>query len=208
MEEHGVPVIHGCTVWSLHRFYNLDLQWLSLAIEPTLMCSLWWMSWMLLLHRGEELTVSAALNQHLDYRDTSRWAGGRKPKNWAQSAKRVQWWDQMLSERGDPLAISYHRENTLDQSVDRMIEQYGRKFALWILHRAGEDGHAVTDLLIHTFARCVARTREEDVAALLEEMQPKDRQRVQRWLRKLQSEASVVAERMEPPQGGESDPSL
>jgi hypothetical protein len=161
-----------------------------------------------LLHRGEELTVSAALDQHLDYRDTSRWAGGRKPKNWAQSAKRLQWWDQMLAEKGDPLAISYFRENTLDQSVDRMIEQYGRKFALWVLHRAGEDGEAVTNLLIHTFSRCVARTKDEDVSALLEEMQPEDRQRVQRWLRKLQREASVIAERMEPPQGGKSDPSL
>jgi predicted MarR family transcription regulator len=153
-----------------------------------------------LLHQQEELTVSAALDQHLDYRDTSRWAGGRKPKNWAQSAQRVQWWDDMLAKKGDALEIEYLRENTLDKTVDYMVEQYGRKFALWVVSRVGLDGVKTTELLVHTFARCLARTRESDIAELLEVLGPEDRKRAQKELRKLQEQASLIAERMTAPE--------
>lgn len=89
-----------------------------------------------LLVTAEERTTKDALAQHLDYRDTSRWAGTKKPRNWAQSAPEVGWWREMLDHQHSPLTIQYRPASTLQRSFKACQEQYGRKVSLLAFIRA------------------------------------------------------------------------
>lgn len=116
---------------------------------------------------AEQSTVKAALNQHLDLRDTSKWAGKRKPKNWAQEAPKAKWWVSALGEAHDPLAIDYKAAATLDQTVDQMVAQYGRKFVLWVIKEAVRKDVDAERILCEFIGRCGSRLKDEDFGEVL-----------------------------------------
>ena len=63
----------------------------------------------------EERTVKDALSQHADFKDTSAYEGRPKPKKWAQSAPRPDWWTEMLAHKADPLKLQHKVETDIDE---------------------------------------------------------------------------------------------
>ena len=116
---------------------------------------------------AEELTVKDALAQHLDLRDTSRWAGRRKPKNWAKVAPKVKWWSEALDEAHDPIQVTFRAEQDLDKTVGHAAHQYGRKLFMHMAMRAAQLKVQPVMAMIEFYGRCGQHIRKEDLAEVL-----------------------------------------
>ena len=116
---------------------------------------------------AEQETVKAALSQHLDLRDTSKWAGKRKPKNWAQEAPKARWWTDALGEAHDPLAIDYKAAATLDKSIEQMAAQYGRKFVMWVIKESNRRDLQPSMVVLDFLGRCGSRLKDEDYGEVM-----------------------------------------
>lgn len=114
----------------------------------------------------EDRTVKDALGQHLDFRDTSRWAGEDKPKNWARSAPVPEWWTALLNGPTADLRIGRKAPPDLKRSWDTCIDQYGRKLALEVLRRTLGGEELPEDVMEDFFLQIVGRTKREDAAVL------------------------------------------
>jgi hypothetical protein len=118
---------------------------------------------------SEERTVKEALDQHLDYRDTSRWEGRPKPKNWAQSAPKVKWWRDALGNLHDPVAVTYRPAADLPRAWEACIAQYGRKVTLRAFiegMRAGDPARPAQEF----FLRGAQLWKREDFELLCREL--------------------------------------
>ena len=132
-----------------------------------------------LLTNAEDTTVKEALSQHADLRDTSKWRGKRKPKNWAQEAPKLRWWDDALEGAYSPISVSYRAQEDLEKSVEHCAHQYGRKLFKAALLRAHQTGMQPMLVFAEFFGRCGAYLKEEDLADLLRATPEKDHQ----WVR-------------------------
>ena len=159
-----------------------------------------------LFQTKEALVVNTALSQHLDYRDTSRWAGKTKPEKWWRTAKRPEWWDSLLVETTHGETISYRKDNTLDETVEHMVEQYGRKVGLWVLARAGTDVEANEDVLWHLYVRMVNKIREDDVDFLMSEWPDTPKEEILELMSFLTKVSQRISEEVEPPRSGKIPP--
>ena len=121
-----------------------------------------------LLTNAEDLTVKEALSQHADLRDTSKWKGKRKPKNWAQEAPKLRWWDDALEGAYNPLSVTYKAQQDLEKTVQHCIHQYGRKIALYCFHRAAETGMQPIMVFTEFVGRCGSHLKDEDLTTLLQ----------------------------------------
>jgi hypothetical protein len=151
---------------------------------------------------SEERTVKEALDQHLDYRDTSRWEGRPKPKNWAQSAPRVKWWRDALGNLHDPVAVAYKPALDLDGAVDACINQYGRKATLWAFIKGCKDG-TIEEAALEFFLRGVARWKKDDVEMILAELPGVPPEKVRAKFDELVNLAAELTELVAPPWPGE-----
>lgn len=117
----------------------------------------------------EERTVKDALSQHADFRDTSAYEGRPKPKKWAQSAPTPDWWTEMLAHKADPLKLQHKVETDIDRAVEVMIEQYGRKFFLWVYSQSFCREKDTDHVLHEVMVRCAAKLKkgDDDVLASL-----------------------------------------
>lgn len=93
----------------------------------------------------EETTVKEALAQHLDLRDTSQWAGKRKPKNWAQAAPKLDWYEKALEGKHDPLKPTYRPSSDLWKTREAGCAQYGPKQLITVLSDAYRLGCGLED---------------------------------------------------------------
>ena len=119
---------------------------------------------------AEGETVKAMLSQDLDYRDTGRWAGKAKPKNWAQSAPTPGWWKEAVGEARDSFEYSKRPKTDLDQTFEAFLDQYGRKFALKCIKDAVNSDELVDEVVMGAFLECVKRTKEGDAQAIAQEL--------------------------------------
>lgn len=142
----------------------------------------------------EDRTVKDALGQHLDLRDTSRWAGEAKPKNWARSAPVPDWWQAMLDGPPAELRIGRKAPPDLKRSWDTCLDQYGRKLALEVLRRCAQDGELPEDVLEDFFLQALARTKREDLAVLADACPDVPREEVRRVLDDWQEQAALWTE--------------
>jgi hypothetical protein len=123
-----------------------------------------------LLQTAEQEMIKAMLGQDLDYRDTNRWAGKEKPKNWAQCAAPPGWWQRAVGEATDPFEYSKRPKADLDQAYEAFLDQYGRKFALKVLKDACNTDGDVEYGLLGAFLECVRRTKEGDAQVIAQEL--------------------------------------
>jgi hypothetical protein len=143
---------------------------------------------------AEDRTVKDALGQHLDLRDTSKWEGQRKPKNWAQSAPVPDWWQELLDGPPSPLRIGRKAPPDLMGSWNACIDQYGRKMALEASRRVLAEGQELGDVADALLRQFFAKTRLEDVDVLEDACPGVDRGVIQDFLRWAQQDAALIAE--------------
>ena len=120
----------------------------------------------------EARTVKDALMQHADLKDTSMWAGRRKPRNWASEAPRPAWYAEMLQHKPDPLQIAHKAELDWDKTVQTMVEQYGRKFFLWTHREAIARDMTEEEVLGMLLLRCAAKLKKGDAELLASQLPP------------------------------------
>ena len=153
----------------------------------------------------EALTVKQALQQHADFRDTSKWAGRKKPEKWRQSAPVPSWWTELLQVEADPLAISHKPEVTWVQAMESMFPQYGRKLVLFVIHTALKEGKSHFEVMDEVLCRAAAYVKLEDASALADALPDEDPQLIKRLVRQWTDAAARHTEGHEP-RPGQSDP--
>jgi len=117
---------------------------------------------------AEEMSVKSALKQHLKLKDTSKWVGKRLPKNWAQTAPDLGWYDELLDKTHDPLKATHRAAATWERAQELAIEQYGRKCAKQMLLDCWQQGSHFTDQAVLFAARMAATMQPEDLLELKE----------------------------------------
>jgi hypothetical protein len=164
-----------------------------------------------LLQTAEQDFVKMALKQDLAYRDTARWAGRPKPKNWAQVAVEPNWWTEAVGSTVDSFSYSRRPKSTLDQAVEAFLDQYGPKVAEWVLKRALLDGEPVQEALQDLFLKMIERTGENATERIFQELPGADYGRVLEVVQRYQrfaadyreGEPKALARFLESPIGGE-----
>ena len=158
-----------------------------------------------LLTNAEDTTVKEALSQHADLRDTTKWAGKRKPKNWAQEAPKIRWWDSALDGAYNPLSVTYKPALELDKTIDHMVKQYGRKVILHVIKDAYERGCGIQESINHLIGRGGAYLKDEDHLELAKMCPTADPAKLSQMLKKCadyghtMSEWDVGEKRPKPP---------
>jgi len=147
-----------------------------------------------LLLTAESDFVKAMLSQDLDYRDTSKWAGRRKPKNWAQSAPTPGWWKAATDGATDSFEYSKRPKSDLDQTFEAWLDQYGRKWALKLVKDSINSGESVQEQVMDAFLKALGRTKEGDGALIHQELAGVELGAVQERLGQLQAAAARYAE--------------
>ena len=120
----------------------------------------------------EELTVKDALMQHADLKDTSMWAGRRKPRNWASEAPTPDWYAEMLQHKANPLDKAHKAELDWDKTVQAMVEQYGRKLFLWTYRESLNRGMDEEKILGMLLLRCASKLKKGDGDLLASQVDP------------------------------------
>jgi hypothetical protein len=115
---------------------------------------------------AEERTVKDALKQHAQLKDTSQWAGRKKPRKWAQTAPDASWWTEMLEHEADPLTLTHKAELDWDKTMGAMVEQYGRKLFLWSTREALTRGITSAEVMDQLRINCAAKLKKGDDALL------------------------------------------
>lgn len=152
-----------------------------------------------LLMTAEETTVRDALGTMVDFRDTSRWEGRRKPNRWAQFAPVPGWWERVLQQRPLPLEVEYKPPGDLSAAMKACGEQYGRKVALEVFRRVEAQGRALDDVLEEVFLEFASNLRRDDwqvVADLQPELDP---DQLRRHFEQLTTDSALWTEGREPP---------
>ena len=145
----------------------------------------------------EEITVKDALMQHADLKDTSMWAGRRKPRNWAQEAPRPSWYAEMLEHTADPLQIAHKAELDWEKTIDAMVEQYGRKLFLWSSKKALEENRTSADVMDELRTRCATKLKKGDDTLLAEQVKRGYKQIAKETVRRSQNTAALQEEMAE-----------
>lgn len=148
-----------------------------------------------LLLTAESDFVKSMLSQDLDYRDTSKWAGRRKPKNWAQSAPAPGWWKAATDGATDSFEYSKRPKSDLDQTFEAWLDQYGRKWALKIVKDQINSEEFVQEHVMDAFLKALGRTKEGDAALIHQELAGVELGAVQERLGQLQAAAARYEER-------------
>jgi len=123
-----------------------------------------------LLQTAEQDFVKMTLKQDLAYRDTSRWTGRPKPKNWAQVAVEPAWWTQAVGEARDSFAYSRRPKTSLDAAVEAFLDQYGPKVAAWILKQAINADETAQEPLQRLFLEMLNRTGDNLADRVFQEL--------------------------------------
>ena len=117
---------------------------------------------------AEEMSVKSALKQHLKLKDTSKWVGKRLPKNWAQTAPDLGWYEELLDKTHDSLKATHRPVATWERAQELAIEQYGRKCAKQMIVDAAKRGMKFADVASIFAARMAATMQPEDLLELKE----------------------------------------
>ena len=145
----------------------------------------------------EETTVKDALVQHADLRDTSKWEGRPKPRNWRRDAPKPAWWDEMLKHKADPLQVSHKADLDWDKTVDAMVQQYGRKFWLWHARKCFRDGMSSDQVMVEFLTRCGGMLRKGDDDLIAKAIPRGSKQLVREAARKATRAGTLMAEGLE-----------
>lgn len=117
---------------------------------------------------AEEISVKSALKQHLRLKDTSKWVGKRLPKNWAQTAPDLDWYEELLDKTHDTLKATHKPVATWERAQELAIEQYGRKCAKQMIVDCAKRGMPFHEVASIFAARMAATMQPEDLLDLKE----------------------------------------
>ncbi len=134
-----------------------------------------------LLMAAEASTVRDALGTLVDFRDTSRWQGRRKPKNWARDAQVPPWWAEIVGPAPTPLQVEYRPPGDLEATKQAALDQYGRKLGHWIAFQSARTGLPIPALATDFFLHAMAMSDEGDWK-LLDQLSPgNDQAALREW---------------------------
>jgi hypothetical protein len=137
----------------------------------------------------------------VDFRDTSRWEGRRKPKNWARTAPVPDWWREVIGPAPVPLAVEYRPPGDLEASLQAMKDQYGRKLGLWFFLEGLKGSQALPVVAADLMLQVMALPDEGDWK-ILQQLHPKaDPAQLREWFCTNLARAQAWADR---PQGTEA----
>ena len=145
----------------------------------------------------EEESVKDALKQHAVLKDTSKWAGRRKPRRWAQEAPEAAWWTEMLDHKADPLTLTHKVELDWDKTIDALVEQYGRKLFLWSSKKSMEEGKSSAQVMDELRTRCATKLKKGDDALLMQNVQPQYADAARKTVLRSQNTAALDEEMAE-----------
>lgn len=120
-----------------------------------------------LLITAEEVSVKDALEQHADWRVTSKWEGKVRPTKWRQTAPKAEWWKEILQHRGDPAQLSHRPQVTLERASAACHQQYGRKTSMLDIYRFVAGTGSLYEVLFMDFLERCAFLKPEDLLELL-----------------------------------------
>ena len=144
----------------------------------------------------EELTVKDVLSQHADFRDTSRWSGRPKPRRWAQTAVKPDWWSEILSHSSEPLQRSYKPELAWDASANAMVDQYGRKGWLDTMHKALMTDMDPKLVWAARLAQAAGKLKKEDRELLVDSLPPEKAEAARYLFDEMTAAAARVEEHL------------
>ena len=142
----------------------------------------------------EARTVKDALMQHADLKDTSMWAGRRKPRNWAAEAPRPAWYAEMLQHTPDPLQIAHKAELDLNKTMRAKKEQYGRKGVLWAIVEAFNRDVDISAVLRAEFISSCSKLKKGDDDLVASLVPPEKADEARAFLKESQNLAAQCSE--------------
>jgi hypothetical protein len=148
----------------------------------------------MMLVTAENGLVRDVVGTGLDFRDTTRWADGERPKNWAQFAPTPAWWEAVLGKHVDPIALQYERPVDLSATLEAALDQYGRKVALEVLRMAVVSDGDMDQVLRGVFLRAAARWRRDDLEILRGVLPAEDHEQLEKLYRVMTNAAARVSE--------------
>lgn len=127
----------------------------------------------------ETLFAQSVLAKHMTYLDTSRLAKIRDkaewPANWAADSEQVSWWREVVTGEPVELKTQWRITKRLEESMQAMCDQYGRKAALWCLLEAIQQDITPDEAASGLLDRWGSRLRDEDIETLVS-MLPAERE--------------------------------
>lgn len=119
----------------------------------------------------EILFAQSVLAKHMTYLDTSRLAKIRDkadwPANWAADSEQVSWWQEVVTGEPVELKTQWRITKRLEESMQAMCDQYGRKAALWCLYEAIQQEITPDDAAGALLDRWGTRLKDDDIDALV-----------------------------------------
>lgn len=115
--------------------------------------------------------VQSVLAKQMTYMNTSRLAHIRDkaqwPENWASDSEPAEFWQEVVEGEPVQLKVQWREERSLEESMQAMSAQWGRKAAKFILWRMYGTHQSLDDALTEVFTSWAARLKEEDLEDLL-----------------------------------------
>lgn len=134
-----------------------------------------------LLMAAEASTVRDALGTLVDFRDTSRWEGRRKPRNWARDAQVPSWWAEIVGDAPTPLQVEYRLPGDLEATMQAALDQYGRKLGHWIASESARTGRPIPVLATDFFLKAMAMSDEGDWKLIAQLFPSEDPAKLREW---------------------------
>jgi hypothetical protein len=141
------------------------------------------------------------LKQHLRLKDTSKWTGKRLPKNWAQAAPELPWYEEMLKGTYDTLKATHRPTATWERAQQLAIEQYGRKCVKQMLADSCIGGARWADEACRFAARMAATLQPEDLLELKEVVPQEHWEKLRKEFHELTGEIADLVEEIETKKG-------
>lgn len=150
---------------------------------------------------AEEICVKSALKQHLRLKDTSQWTGKRLPKNWAQQAPELPWYEEMLKGTYDTLEATHRPTTTWERAQELAIQQYGRKCAKQMIVDCAKQGSKFSDQAAIFAARMAATMQPEDLLELKQVIPPEQWEKLREDFHELTGGIAEAVEELEAAKG-------
>jgi hypothetical protein len=149
----------------------------------------------------EEETVKQALRQHMDLRDTSQWSYKRKPKNWAQTAPKLDWYDELLDVTHDPLKATYKPATDVHRAREVMCGQYGPKTLLSLVAESWENNQDYDEVAMNLVGQMAQHLKAEHFEQLRSLVKPAAYEAACDFLRNAQKWGAVYGEHFDSVEG-------
>ena len=114
--------------------------------------------------------VQSALAKHMTYRDTKRFSRlvekAEWPKDWATQTPEAPFWKEVVTGTPMELRTRWNPESDLEETMQQMFKQYGRKVAMYVFALCHRDGLELREAYEVFLSHCTSRWRDDDLEEL------------------------------------------